>query len=59
LKTQEVNTVEEINNITALTPKTTDDLMLEVFLPLPEESKLLILGVARGIALSASIPVAG
>lgn len=51
--------MEEINNITAQAPKSTDDLLLEVVLPLPEESKLLVLGVARGIALSASIPAAG
>jgi hypothetical protein len=57
LKTQEVNTVEEINIATA--PKTTEAILLEIVSTLPEESKLLILGVARGIALSASIPIAG
>jgi hypothetical protein len=52
----EVNTVEEINIATA--PKTTEAILLEIVSTLPEESKLLILGVARGIALSASIPAA-
>lgn len=49
--------MEEIN--TATTQKTTEAILLEVVSTLPEESKILILGVARGIALSASIPVAG
>lgn len=49
--------MEEINIATA--PKPTEAILLEIVSTLPEESKLLILGVARGIALSASIPVAG
>lgn len=49
--------MEEINTATA--QKTTDALLLEIVSTLSEESKLLILGVARGIALSASIPNAG
>lgn len=56
---EEINTATAVNNTTATTEKTTDALLLEVVSTLPEESKLLILGVARGIALSASIPVAG
>jgi hypothetical protein len=55
----EVNTVEKINTAIVPPEKTTDALLLEVVSTLPEASKLMILGVARGIALSASIPVAG
>ena len=57
--------MEEINPVTAINPeiivseKTTDELLLESVSPLPENVKLMLIGVARGIALSASIPVAG
>lgn len=56
---EKMNTATAVNNATATTEKTTDALLLEVVSTLPEASKLMILGVARGIALSASIPVAG
>lgn len=48
--------MEEINTATE---KPTAILILETVRDLSEESQILILGVARGIALSASIPVAG
>lgn len=51
--------MEEINTVIAIPDQPSDALLLEAVSHLPESAKLLILGVARGIALSASIPVAG
>ena len=51
--------MEKKNTATATPDKPTDALLLEAVAPLPEPAKLLILGVARGIALSANIPAAG
>lgn len=38
---------------------TTEELLYEVAKPLPEEIKLVLLGIARGLGMSVDIPNAG
>lgn len=51
--------MENVKTANAAENITTEELLYETAKPLPEEIKLVLLGIARGLGMSADIPNAG